>query len=128
MVSPHTGSHNQYVELVRIETKAFNIYIQGKRFHPTVDTFGLHGDQDGKRAQARFRLSYPSMLEIKSVKLFSVDAEKLVEWQYGDVSDPIFYETQTYELVIEKKQDDVPVSFYHENVNIRQAIKPLGDR
>lgn len=54
------------------------------------------------------------MLEIESVQLFSTDAEKLVEWQFGDVSDPIFYETQTYELVIEKKQDDVPVSFYHE--------------
>ena len=41
------------------------------------------------------------------------------------MSYPLFYETQSYELVIEKKQD-IPLSFYHENVHIRQAVKPLG--
>lgn len=128
MASPHTGSLNQHIELIRIETEAFNIYIQGKPFHPTVETFGLHRDPNRKRAEARFRLSYPSTLEIESVQLFSPEAGGMVEWKFGDVSDPLFYETQTYELVIEKKQDDVPVSFYHENVNIRQAIKPLGKR
>ncbi|WP_343223518.1 restriction endonuclease-like protein [Paenibacillus solanacearum] len=37
----------------------------------------------------------------------------------------MFYETQSYELVIEKKQD-IALTFHHENVYLRHAVKPLG--
>jgi len=128
MASLHTGSHNQPVELVRIETNLFNLFIQGKPFHPTVEAFGLHRDQDGKRVNARFHVSYRPTLDIQSIWLFSPENGQMVKWQPGVVSEPLFYETQSYELVVEKKQEDVPVSFYHSNVNIRQAVKPLGSR
>jgi len=128
MASPHTGSRNQPIELLRVETNLFNLYIIGKPYHPTVETFGLHRDQDGKRVDARLQMSYPSTLEIVSIHLYSPEVGRITEWQPGDMCEPIFYETQSYELVIEKKQDDVPVSFHHENVNIREAVKPLGNR
>lgn len=35
MASPHTGFPNTQTELLRIETNWFNLYIQGKPFHPT---------------------------------------------------------------------------------------------
>lgn len=127
MASPHIGSRNQSIELVRIETELFNVYFQGKPFHPTVETLGLHRNQDGQRVDASFHLSYPNSLAVHSIRIWSPEEDEMVDWQPGAATSPIFFETQSYELVIEKKQD-VPLTFYHENVNIRQAIKPLGDR
>lgn len=42
MDSPHTGSLNQAVELLRIETELFTLYVQGRPYHPTVETLQLH--------------------------------------------------------------------------------------
>lgn len=128
MASLHTGSLNQHTELVRIETDLFNLYIQGKPYHPTVETFELHRDHEGKRVDARFHISHASSLTIDSVQLFSPDEGKMIGWSLGDQCAPIFYETQSYELVIEKKYDDDSIAFYHENVHIRSAVKPLGKR
>ncbi len=59
MASPHTGSLNQQLSLCGSRPNLFNVYIQGKPFHPTVETLGLHRDHDGQRVDARFHLSYP---------------------------------------------------------------------
>ena len=42
MDSPLTGSLNQSIELPRVETNLFNLYIQGKPYHPTVESMQLH--------------------------------------------------------------------------------------
>lgn len=65
------------------------------------------------------------MLQINNIEVFHPETRELVEWQTGSPSYPLFYETQGYELIIEKKQS-IPLAFYHENVNLRQAIRPLG--
>ncbi|WP_371264696.1 DUF2357 domain-containing protein [Paenibacillus sp. CF384] len=57
--------------------------------------------------------------------MFNPEKRELMEWQAGETTYPLFFETQPYELVIEKK-GDAPLSFYHENLNIRQAVKSLG--
>lgn len=125
MVLPHTGSLNTMIELLRIETNLFNLYIQGKPFHPTVETFQLHRHEEGKWVDAHFQLLYSASLEIESIFLFAPEHGEMREWSMGDKGYPIFFETQSYELVIEKKQDAI-LSFYHENIRLRQAVKPLG--
>ncbi|SEP01119.1 restriction endonuclease-like protein [Paenibacillus sp. OV219] len=126
MDSPPIGSPNRSIELLRIETTAFNIYIHGKPFHPTVDSLQLHRNEEQQLIPAQLLLSLNSgMLEVENILVFNPEARRLVEWQVGEKAYPLFFETQPYEFVLEKK-DDLPISFYHENVNLRQAVKPLG--
>lgn len=126
MGSPHTGFPNEQTELLRVETNRFNLYIQGKPFHPTVETLQLHRQPGEAWVEAHFQVSslLPS-LTIESISLFSPEHRKLVPWTAGTPAQPIFYETQTYELLIEKK-GDAALTFYHDNIHIRQAVKPLG--
>lgn len=126
MDSPLTGSHNQSVELLRVETNLFNIYIQGKPFHPTVESMQLHRHKDGEWIDTSLQLrSLTAELEIEQILMFSVRTGELIPWQTGERSWPLFYETQSYELVVEKKQP-LALTFHHENASVRQAIKPLG--
>ncbi|GMK46625.1 hypothetical protein PghCCS26_37540 [Paenibacillus glycanilyticus] len=126
MASPHTGSLNQSVELLRVETNLFNLYIQGKPFHPTVESLQLHRTNKKEWVFAGLQvLALSKFLTIENILLYNPDLGQLLEWKTGDQSYPIFFETQSYELVIEKKKD-MALSFYHENVYLRQAIKPLG--
>jgi predicted component of viral defense system (DUF524 family) len=123
---PPIGSPNQNVELLRIETNLFNLYLLGKPFHPTVDTLQIHRTNDNQLIEAKFQIVglLPSLL-IEKISLFQPDTQELIEWQTGKTSYPLFYETQAYEIVIEKNQE-IPLTFYHENVYLRQAVKPLG--
>lgn len=126
MASPHTGSLNSNAELLRIETNLFNLYIQGRPFHPTVETLHLHRDGEGEWVHSHFHVAVSnSVVQVESVQLFSPVHLALMPWLPGDQGYPLFYETQFYELVIEKKQDAV-LSFHHDNVLLRQAVKPLG--
>lgn len=126
MDSLHTGYRNGTVELLRIETNLFNLYIQGKPFHPTVEALQLHRDEEGALVNAHCRIDkYSSNLEISSISVFSPEENGLQEWEEGQACAPLFFETQAYEIVVEKKQD-VAIQFYHENRYLREAIKPLG--
>jgi predicted component of viral defense system (DUF524 family) len=123
---PLTGSLNQSRELLRIETNLFNLYIQGKPFHPTVETLNLHRNADQEWVDAHFHAaSLTDKLTIDSIAVFSHEDGAVRSWSSGDVCAPTFYETQSYELVIEKKAD-ISLSFFHDNVHLRQAVKPLG--
>lgn len=123
---PHTGSLNQTVELLRIETNLFNLYIQGKPYHPTVESMQLHRTNGGDWIDTSLHISSISNeCIIEKISLFSPELGKLVPWQTGEKSYPLFFETQSYELVIEKKQP-LPITFHHENINLRGSIKPLG--
>lgn len=127
MALPHTGSLNQSTELLRIETNLFNLYIQGKPFHPTVETLQLHRGVNEEWVDAHFHAaSLVDSLELESISVFSREHRGVVDWNQGDTCTPCFFETQSYELVIEKKVADIPLSFHHDNVLLRQAVKPLG--
>ncbi|MCM3784946.1 restriction endonuclease-like protein [Neobacillus mesonae] len=127
MGSPHIGFLNHSVELIRIETNLFNLYIQGKPYHPTVESLQLHRDDVGAWMDSNTLQisSLSSELELESISVFSPEQGQLVSWKTGEKSYPLFYETQSYELVIEKKQG-TDLTFYHDNLYIRQAVKPLG--
>jgi len=126
MDSPLTGSLNQSVELLRIETNLFNLYIQGKPYHPTVESLQLHRRQDGDWIDTSLLVrSLSSKLQIEQISIFSPEQGELIPWQVGERSWPLFFETQTYELVVEKKQT-LAMTFHHDNASVGQAIKPLG--
>ncbi|WP_308637854.1 restriction endonuclease-like protein [Paenibacillus silvisoli] len=126
MDSPLIGSPNRSIELLRIESNLFNLYIHGKPFHPTVDSLQLHRNEERQLIPAQLLVSSTSsVLVIEKLYVFNPEVLKLVDWQTGEAAYPLFFETQSYEFVVEKKED-VPIAFFHENLNIRQAVKPLG--
>ncbi|MEW9701944.1 DUF2357 domain-containing protein [Paenibacillus sp. SI8] len=127
MALPLSGSPDPSRELLRIETDLFTLFIQGRPFHPTVETLQLHRDREQQWVNAMLKVSSPSsFLNIESIKVFSPLDSDLIDWYEGASSFPCFYETQNYELVIQKKKP-TDLAFYHENVLLRKSIKPLGD-
>ncbi|OMD49484.1 hypothetical protein BSK56_09020 [Paenibacillus borealis] len=123
---PHSGSLNGAAELLRIETELFTLYVQGRPYHPTVETLQLHRSSSQEWVSAQLGLDCSERLGNVQIKVFSPELGGMVEWQPGESVFPCFYETQSYELVIQNKCAD-SLSFYHENVLLRQAVKPLGE-
>ena len=127
MASPPTGSPNQTVELLRIESNWFQLYLQGKPYHPTVETLQLHR-QESSWVEARLLpQSLTADLEIQAIERFSPEAGRLTRWEPGEVCPPLFYESQTYELVIEL-EEDFPLTFYHDHVSLRDSVLLKGKR
>ncbi|MGU3473589.1 DUF2357 domain-containing protein [Paenibacillus sp. D51F] len=123
-----SGSPNRPVELLHIETSAFNLYLQGKPFHPTVEALQLHRADATSWVETSFHAqSLTNRLEIHSVQLYSPEARQLLPWQPGEGCAPIFYETQAYELIIEMETGR-RLTFYHENIRMREAVLPKGSR
>lgn len=126
MVSLHTGYHSGTVELLRMETSLFNLYIQGRPYHPTVESLQLHRDESDAWVEAHFHVDLPSSeVHIESIQVFSPRTRSLEVWERDRSIEPIFFETQSYELVVEKKSES-PLTFYHDNMHLRQAVRPLG--
>ena len=48
--------------------------------------------------------SLSSELKIEQISVFSPETGALTPWEVGEKSWPLFFETQSYELVVEKKQ------------------------
>lgn len=126
MDSPHSGSLNGAAELLRVETELFTLFLQGRPYHPTVETLQLHRSSSQEWVSAQLGLDCSERLGNVQIKVFSPELGGMVEWQPNESVFPCFYETQSYELVIQNKSTD-SLSFYHENVLLRQAVKPLGD-
>ncbi len=126
MDSPPIGSLNQSFELLRIETELFTMYLQGKPFHPTVEWLQLHRTEDNKLVQAHLQVvSLSSQILVNDVFVFNPETRALENWSAGNGVYPVFFETQEYALVIEKKRD-AELKFHHENAYLRMAVKPLG--
>ncbi|WP_103108856.1 DUF2357 domain-containing protein [Brevibacillus reuszeri] len=120
-----SGSLRESVELLRIETDLFDLYIKGKPFHPTVEKLQLHRDSSLEWESATLRVSSDArLLTMQSKLVFSPITGALTDIGEED-SWPIFFETQSYEFVLVRKQEK-EISFFHENVHLRQAVKPLG--
>jgi len=126
MDSLHSGSLKKSVVLLHIETNLFDLYLEGKPYHPTVDLLQLHRTEEREWEPADLQVASSSeQLEILSIAIFNPKTAKLEPWQHKQVSFPIFYETQTYNLLIEKKVD-IDLTFFHENYALREAIMPKG--
>ncbi|MFC9778414.1 DUF2357 domain-containing protein [Paenibacillus chitinolyticus] len=124
MVLPPSGSLNQGTVLLHVETNWFNFYIRGKPFHPTVESLQLH--REGQGVNAHLLVSaLGSSVTVEKVSAFDPEKGELAEWQPGEWRNPLFYETQAYQVVVEKKED-IALTFHHESVHLRQAVEPLG--
>lgn len=125
---PLTGSLNRPVELLRIETEAFTFYLQGKPFHPTVETLQLHRQDDEQWVDSHLHWSSPTnTIQVTSAAIFSPERGELVPWKLGEACPPLFYEAQGYELVVEK-HTEIEITFYHNSVHLRDAVLPKGKR
>ncbi len=104
MDSPPIGSLDESVELLRIETNLFTMYIQGKPYHPTVESMSLHRTEEQQLIEAQLQVvPLANRLNITEVKVFNPVSNRLKNWTDDISSYPIFFETQAYVLVIEKK-------------------------
>lgn len=121
---PPSGSLKESVELIRIETNLFDLYIQGKPFHPTVEVLQLHKTITEDLVDTVFEVFPSTKLSINAIKVFSPSKGQLQPLENEKVY-PLFYENQSYEFVLQKKVDD-NLTFFHENINLRRAVKPLG--
>ncbi|WP_223070239.1 restriction endonuclease-like protein [Paenibacillus caui] len=125
---PPSGSHDSSRELLRVDTNLFTLYIQGRPIHPTVETLQLHRNYDEQWVNGMLKVSsLISNLHIEEIKVFSPLTGDLVDWHEGMPAFPCFYETQNYELVVQKKHPPLELSFYHDNIHLRQSLKALGD-
>ncbi|WP_088189286.1 restriction endonuclease-like protein [Desulfosporosinus sp. FKA] len=124
MALPHSGSLKESQELLHIETDRFDLYIQGKPFHPSVEALQLHRKDEGEWVASTLQIVPAPTLTIKTMKLFSPQVMDLLPLE-ENAAFPIFFENQEYEIVLQNKQTE-PLNFYHENLHLRQAVKPLG--
>lgn len=122
MVSLRSGSRKQ--TLLQVETELFDLFIQGKPYHPTVDKLELHRVSDEEWVDATLLLSSPMGLPIQA-QVFSPVAGGLVEYGPEHVQ-PCFYEHQSYEVVIQRKNTDKTLEFFHENPLLRDSIRQFG--
>jgi len=127
MALPPTGSPNRPVELLRIESNWFRLYLQGKPYHPTVETLQLHRQESSWVEARMLPQSLTPELTIQAVERFSPEAGRLTEWAHGEACPPLFYESQSYELVIEL-EENIPLTFYHDHVSLRDSVLPKGKR
>ncbi len=127
MDSPLSGSLKQDIDLLQIETNLFNLYIKGKPYHPTVKALKLHRDGEKMVEACLDVVSKNPLLKIDSFLLFSPEEKKMIDPDFHKKY-PCFYETQTYELVIEmiENKSDYKLEFHHENVLIRNSVRKLG--
>ena len=124
MALPRSGFLRESVELLKIETNLFDLYIKGKPFHPAVEALHLHRTPENDWVCAALEIIPSLQLNLNSVKVFSPVECEMIPLGEGEIF-PLFYENQIYEFVLEKK-NDTELSFYHENIHLRRAVKPLG--
>ena len=124
--SLHSGFLKKSVILLHVETNLFDLYLEGKPYHPTVDMLQLHRTAEREWEQADLHVaSCSNQVEILSISVFNPNTGVLEPWHNGQASFPIFYETQTYALLVEKKAE-IDLTFYHENYALREAVMPKG--
>lgn len=119
MDSLHTGSD----ELVYIQTDKVSVTIKGSASHPSFQGIEY---QDG---EATLRVSCRDDYQL-SVRGCDVPGIKMVNSSVfsGEYTVlPLFYEQQRYELIIEPEEGN-KVTFWHENLNIRNKITQTGRR
>lgn len=80
---PLTGSLNQTVELLRVETELFTLFLQGRPYHPTVETLQLHRSSGQEWVSAQLGLVCSERLGNVQIKVFSPEAQGMVDWQPG---------------------------------------------
>jgi len=125
MDSPRSGFPNSSIKLLTIETELFDLYIQGKPYHPTVEALQLHREGETWVEATVDVTPLTHRIPSYEIRVFSSDVGKLVDPRVESVG-PCFYETQTYHMVIERKANDVTLTVHHDNAQLRNTFQQLG--
>lgn len=112
MVSHLTGSD---VELLYICTPKFYFTIKGSLKDPDMMKLDIN---KGVKSRVKILCRDEYVAEVYSQELG--EAVQLS----GEI-DPLFFEQQNYEIVIEKRSE-CDIEFYHDNINIRNKVSPVG--
>ncbi|WP_434577459.1 DUF2357 domain-containing protein [Thermoanaerobacterium thermosaccharolyticum] len=112
MVSHLTGSD---IELLYICTPKFYFTIKGSLKNPDMMKLDIN---NGVKSSVKISCRDKYVAEVYSQELG--EAVQLS----GEI-DPLFFEQQNYEIVIEKISE-CDIEFYHDNINIRNKVSPVG--
>lgn len=108
-------------ELLSIETEDFQLAIKGPVKNKVVEAFRLHQDENGDPMQAKLTVSG------NYITASVYDSSGGYVEHGGGFTVPCFFEQVNYEFILEKKNDCLKkLEVEHLNINIRQAISPVG--
>lgn len=116
-----TGSNRD--ELIYIETECISFTIKGKAVHPRIDSVISASEFSKIRVLCRDQF----IIEEKGRRIDDANRLKtqnlfhLAEYKIN----PMFYEQQNYEVIVESSSNSV-VEFWHDNINIRNKVTPVG--
>ncbi|WP_127586155.1 restriction endonuclease-like protein [Paenibacillus koleovorans] len=121
-----SGFPNESRELLQVATNLFDVTIKGKPLHPTVETLQLHRTDHVWEKAEHVVASHSAILQVEEVKLFSVAFGEWVDGLGGAQVEPCFYETQSYEVLVEARDASCQLEFWHASPHLRKAVKPTG--
>jgi len=120
---PRTGCNE--IQLIYISTPKFEFVIKGKPCHPKAQALAVNV---GKISKIKIRLN--ESVDSFTVQIAGVDTQtydqklsskfiKIIECE------PLFFENQDYQILIEKKCDE-DIKFWHENAYLRDSVDYVG--
>jgi len=111
------GSHltGSDIELLYIWTPKFYFTIKGSLKNPDIMKLDIN-----KGVKSRVKIS---CRDEYVAEVYSQELGEAVQLS-GEI-DPLFFEQQNYEIVIEKISE-CDIEFYHDNINIRNKVSPVG--
>lgn len=106
-------------ELLRVTTEYVDVIIKGPLAHPALPGVSFQGKTSHCLVQCADKY------ELK-VYDGSADSDSFSFLTNGEKTQPLFFEQQRYELIIQPK-DEHTAAFFHDNINLRRQITPVGD-
>lgn len=113
----------QNIELVYLQTDSVALTIKGSASHPSFPGISI------QEKEASLSISCDEAYEYHFAgNAEEISRQNLAHAFLGQYAlQPIFFEQQRYEIVIEPLEDH-KVEFWHENYNVRKNVTPVGHR
>lgn len=99
-------------EILSVETDKVSVLIKGNYSHKYS-----HNLNEEKGSSVFIRSNSNYFLTIRGI---DYENDTMIE------TDPLFFEQQRYEIIIEGLNNTKDISFWHENINIRNAVTSVG--
>lgn len=120
MASPLTGCKER--ELILLSTDKLDLIIKGKPCHPKAEALN-----NSRNSESTIAVNCKSPY---SVDIFSVETQEFKNYPECTTlnickTNPLFYEYQDYELIIESK-GNYEIKFWHDNIQLRERISYVG--
>ncbi len=118
-------SHANDTTLLEIDHKEFSVHLKGRPFNSRFES--LKSYKEKVNVEQQTMILRVQALEGANVQVFHPALERLVDLQEGPFP-PIFFENETYQLVVLSKTGK-ELSFSHEHPLVRRAVskEKVGD-